>query len=203
MPPAAAAESVQHSLSGRPKSVPVLGFRAPEEEPIPSPAGTIPSPASSPEEELLGPASAHDYDEASDPSESPAGTSSRGSTPGGEKVGNPLAGEGLRSTFRAGVIIASDQTHRFLARTQGQLETRLYLADDQDAANIGDPLASLVARREGLGEVSPDTADLLSALMGLAGYATKQIQKQAVAKQIDARAAAGDVQHLPTPEDLA
>lgn len=203
MPPAEAPESVQHSLNGRPQSPPpLIGFRAPDEPGTDTSAEalgrTIPSPASSPEEEHLGPDSGHEYDEASDPSEN-AATGGAASS----RVSNPLAGEGLKSTFRAGVIIASDQAHRFLARTQGQLDTQLYLADDQDAANIGDPLAKIVARREGLGEVNPDTADLLSALMGLAGYATKQIQKQATAKQIDARTAAGEVQHLPTePGDL-
>lgn len=175
--------------------MPLLGFRQPEE--TGEPETTIPSPASSPEAtapavDELGQDSAHVWADESDPHESAAGTSSKGST----RVGNPLVGQALTETFRNGVIIASHQAHTLLVRTQGQLETGLYLADEDDAANIADPLARITARREGLGEVNPDTADMLSALMGLAGYATKQINKNAVAKKIDLRNAG-----VETPED--
>lgn len=149
-----------------------------------------PSPGTTSEaDELLEPDSGREYDAAPE-YESPAGTSSAGSTPGGDpKVANPLGGDHLKHVVRNGIIIATDQAHRLLAKTEGQLQTRLYAADDDDAAMIGDPLARIAARREGLGEVSPDTADLLAAMMGLAGYATKQIQKQAIARQIDSRGA--------------
>jgi hypothetical protein len=172
-----------------------VGFLAPEEE---TPA-TIPSPSLSPEAETTLPdspqGSADDWqsDEGAEPS-GPAGTSSKGSA---TRVANPLVGDALRDTFRNGVIIAGDQAHRFLARTQGQLEAGLYRADEQDAANIGDPLAKIAARREGLGQVSPDTADLLAAMMGLAGYASKQIVRQQIAAKHDAGHRA-EVQPLPT-----
>ena len=191
--PAAPASELNGRTSDRPRSGGLrLGFLQPEEPPAAtetsSPTATIPSPASSLEDELLDLDSGPDYDEAPEYGSS-AGTSSPGTTPGSDaKVTNPIAGDNLKHVFRNGVIIATDQAHRFLAKTQGQLDTRLYAADDQDAANIGDPLARIAGRREGLGEVSPDTADLLAAMMGLAGYATKQIQKQAIAKQIDGRA---------------
>lgn len=171
-----------------------IGFLQPEEEPEPEPlqSATIPHPASSPEatgeEHDLGPASEYEDDE-SDPHESPDDTRSTASS----RVTNPLNGVGLRDTFRNGVIIASHQAHTYLARTQGQLETALYLADEQDAENIADPLARIAQRREGIGQVSQDTADLMASLMGLAGYATKQIQKQAIAKKIDQANAAGQV----------
>lgn len=173
-----------------------MGFLQPEEE-EPAPehlrSQTIPPPASSPEatadEELeLGPDSGFGDDE-SDPHESHDDTPSTGSS----RVTNPLNGQGLRDTFRNGVIIASHQAHTYLARTQGALETQLYLADESDAENIADPLARIAQRREGIGQVSPDTADLMAAMMGLAGYATKQIQKQAIAKKIDQANAAGQV----------
>jgi hypothetical protein len=161
-----------------------IGFVSPEEEETElHPSQTIPSPASSPEaSDEHEPASEHD--EPNDEQyESLDGTHSTESS----RVTNPLNGTGLRDTFRNGVIIASHQAHTYLARTAGQLEAGLYMADEDDAERIADPLARIAQRREGIGQVSPDTADLMAAMMGLAGYATKQIQKQATAKKIDLR----------------
>jgi hypothetical protein len=102
--------------------------------------------------------------------------------------------------FRNGVIIASHQAHTYLGRrTQGMAEVQLYLADEQDAESIGDPLSRIAARRDGVGEMSPDTQDLLAAMMGLAGYASKQIQRAAVAQKIDQRNAGVEV--VPTSEE--
>jgi hypothetical protein len=113
---------------------------------------------------------------------SPAATSSRGST----RVANPLNAGALRDTFRGGVLIAGDQAHTYLARTEGQQAVGLYKADNEDAERIGDPLARLAGRHQGLGEVNEDTADLLAAMVGLTRYATKQIERGRVAKSIDA-----------------
>jgi hypothetical protein len=178
-----------------------IGFRTPEPaEETGHPSGTIPSPASSPETpaDELDPASAieSEHDAMPEQDESRAGTRSTASST--EKVANPLNGVGLRDTFRNGVILASAQAHNYLTRTQAQREVGLYLADDQDAENIGDPLARIAQRREGLGQVSPDTADLMAAFMGLAGYATKQIQRQAVASKVMDRADA--TQTIPGDE---
>jgi hypothetical protein len=167
-----------------------IGFRSPEPgEETQAPSGTIPSPASSPEESSAhdeAPASGPDYDEASDPSESRAGTSSRASTPDAE----PSAG--LQEFARNGIIIATAQAHQYLgARTEGMRAVELYQADQDDAANIGDPLVRIAERRDGVGEMSPDSKDLLAAMMGLAAYASKQVQKATVAKKIDARIAGG------------
>lgn len=162
----------------------MLGFRQPEP---PLTSETIPSPASSPEQtsELPGataPGSGHDepHDE---PSASPAGTPSKGSS----RVTNPLNGEGLQDMFRGGVLIAGDQAHRILARTEGQREVGLYATDQDDAEAIGDPLARIAQRHEGIGEVNPDTADLLAAMMGLTRYASKQIGRNQQARALDAR----------------
>jgi hypothetical protein len=168
-----------------------LGFRSPEpgEETTPAQPGTIPSPASSPEE-----SSAHepaqgsglDYDEVSEQSESRAGTSSRGSTPDAE----PSAG--LTEFARNGVILATDQAHQmFGSATPGARAVELYRADEQDAANIADPLVRIAERRDGVGEMSPDSKDLLAAMMGIAAYATKQVNRRADANRIDARLAGG------------
>lgn len=162
-----------------------IGFLQPEEpETIPSPSPSSTPPLESPED--VGGWDSEGASPDSEPSESPAGTSSRGSTPVAEqKVASPLAGEGMRETFRNGVIIASHQAHKMLVKTQGQLEAGLYIADEQDAAAVGDPLARIAGRRDALGVVSPDTADLMAAMMGLAGYASKQIQRQQMAKNLD------------------
>ncbi len=179
-----------------------VGFLAPEEET--PPAGTIPSPSPSPEATTSpGSPQGSGDDWPSGEHDEPSGPAATGSPASATRVANPLVGTALRDTFRNGVIIASHQAHSFLARTQGQVEAQLYLADDQDAANIGDPLARITARREGLGQVSPDTADLMAAMMGLAGYASKQIQRQAIASKWDEGRRAADVQTLPTPGDLA
>lgn len=173
-----------------------FGFRPPEGEETSSHA-TIPNPASSPE--ATTPADELDQDSGDDwlhDDASPAsrpGTSSTASATRGA-VDNPLNGEGLRDTFRNAVIIASAQAHTYIgSRTEGMRAVGLYQAEEEDAERIADPLARIAGRRDALGAVSPDTADLMAAMMGLAGYATKQIQKQAIAKKLDAQLAAGQV----------
>lgn len=170
-----------------------IGFRQPEEPALPL-SPTIPLPASSPETSSSA-AAVDEPDSVTDewPDEllnpSPDDTSSPASS-SEKKVPNPLVGNALRDTFRSGVIIASAQAHNYLARTQAQREAQLYLANDQDAASIGDPLSRIAARREGLGKVNPDTADLMAAMMGLAGYASRQIQLTASIRAYEQRAAA-------------
>jgi hypothetical protein len=98
----------------------------------------------------------------------------------------PLSNKALKPMFRQGVQIGSGMAYRFAARTAGQQQVGLYLADDEDAANIADPLASIAARREGIaGKVSPDTADFISSMMGVAGYLSKQMVRAQAAAQID------------------
>jgi len=197
--------SEELARQGRPR-VPLLGFRQPEPEeetPAPAPAtpplsGTIPSPASSPEstsDHEHEPASEHD-EMPDEQSESPAGTRSTGSS----RATKGPVGQGLQDLARNGIIIATEQVHTYVgSRTAGQRAVELYRADADDAERIGDPLARIAARRDGVGEMSPDTEDLLAAMMGLAGYAAKQIQRKAIADKIDAREAGGlgDVQPMP------
>lgn len=167
-----------------------LGFRQPEETETGEGPATIPHPATSPEapfapvEEL-----ASEHDEMPDASSaSPAGTSSRAST----RAADAPASEGLRDFARNGIIVATAQAHTYLgARTEGQRAVELLQADADDAANIGDPLARIAGRRDGVGEMSEDSKDLLAAMMGLAGYASKQVQKATIAKKLDARIAGG------------
>lgn len=148
--------------------------------PIPSGPETAGEETESPDG---GSASEADWAEESDPS--PSGTSSPGST----RVANPLAGDGLKDVLRGAVLIGGDQAHNLLARTEGQRAVDLYKADDDDAEAIGDPLARIAARREGIGDVNPDTADLLAAMVGLTRYATKQIGRSRQARELDAAVA--------------
>lgn len=188
--------------------VPLLGFLQPDpEEEIPPgtppTSGTIPPPATSPETDDLDGAPASDYDEMppDESNESPAGTRSTGSS---RATSGPV-GEGLRDLARNGIIIATEQVHTYVgSRTAGQRAVELYRADLEDAERIGDPLARIAGRRDGVGEMSPDTQDLMAAMMGLAGYAAKQIQRKAVADKIDAREGGGlgDVQPMPSPETI-
>lgn len=185
-------ETLSPSLLPPPRTAPrtpLFGFGEPtpgSQPPSPPPSPT-PSPGQETQESPLGAPeqdSAAGSDEDGSPSESPAATSSRGST----RVANPLNAGALRDTFRGGVLIAGDQAHTYLARTEGQQIVGLYKADDEDAERIGDPLARLAGRHQGLGEVNEDTADLLAAMVGLTRYATKQIQRGRDAKAIDAGA---------------
>lgn len=166
---------------------PLFGFGE-ATEPIPADLPSNPplSPTSLPttEDSLeeLEQASADEWDDEEDGSGSPAATSSRGST----RVANPVGSEGLRDMARAGVLIAGDQAHNLLARTEGQQAVGLYRTDQDDAERIGDPLARIAGRHQGVGEMNEDTADLLASMLGLARFATKQITLSHHAKALDA-----------------
>jgi hypothetical protein len=119
----------------------------------------------------------------SDPSSDP--TSSPGSSRA-EKPAALLSQAQMRATARQAVVIGTGMAHSVGA----QKAVGLYLADDADAANIGNPLADIMHRRGDIvgGKLSPDANDFLKSLMGVAGYITKQIQKIAVVRQVEAPA---------------
>lgn len=185
MPPASELNG-SPSLSRSP-SRPLFGFGEPREETGDLLQSDLPRPASpSPEESLeaLEPASADEWDDESD-LEDLESTSSRASTPAGD-VGGVLDSEGLRDMFRGGIIIAGDQAHNLLAKSEGQRAVGLYATDQEDAERIGDPLARLAGRHQGIGAMSDDTQDLLAAMVGLTRYATKQVQRGQAARKWDA-----------------
>jgi len=116
-------------------------------------------------------------------------SSTTSGTPAGRKAAgpNPFASANLKRTARNAVLIAGDQANRFLARTEGQVRAGLYRTDEDDAEKIGDPLAGIIGRREGLGgKISEDGADAIAAAMGLANYFTKQMVLAQAARQFDA-----------------
>jgi hypothetical protein len=115
-------------------------------------------------------------DEPSDPSEG-VRTSSRTSS------GSALSKRTLRDACRKGVLMAGALAHTVLARDEVAQAHGVYLADDDDAEAIGDPLASIAQRRGGLGAAgNPDIADAIAALIGLALYGTKQLARFAEAR---------------------
>lgn len=167
-----------------------LLFRQPEEE-------TPPAETTQPEESAGPPASSPSVSEwppgdESDPSDGDPTSSPESSAEG--PVGRlALAGKRqLQKTFRAGVKTTGGVAHRFASRSEGQRMVGMYLADDEDAAGIGDPLASIAHRRGGVvGKMSEDTNDALQALMALGGYVAKQMVLMQQAAQVDQQLAAG------------
>lgn len=192
------------SPSPRPSTNPFgLGFRPAtpgdlQSSPLPSPDPSTSESLDDELEQLAASDSGDAYDETSYP-DSLDGTPSPASSPASEAV-DALDSEGLRDAARAAVAIAGQQAHEHLARTPGQADVGLYLTDTEDQAGIGDPLARIAARHQGIGKVSPDTADLLASMMGIARYATKQIT---LAKEAKGRDLAGaGPQPMPQAVDL-
>lgn len=174
--------------------------------PLPSPSQSPESPDELPE----GPASdsGDGWDEASSP-ESLDDTPSQGSTPGSDAAGVTVelfTEEDLQGLARGGVQFAGEKAHELVATTEGRKKVGLLLTDEQDQAQIGDPLARIASRHAGDvgGKVNPDTKDLLASLVGIAGYGLKQINRVTEARRLDAGAAglAGSPQPMPQAHDL-
>lgn len=149
-------------------------------EPLP-PEPTNWTEAATPEEGLsLGPQPSSD----SEPDDSSGGLhdgqlppkEAAGPTPASTK---PLDPKQLREPIRAAVMGLSMAANQVLAAPIDealQVETGLWLASEDDAAAIGDPLAAIAARRApvGLGGAN-DLGDALAALFGLIGYGMRHL----------------------------
>jgi hypothetical protein len=154
-----------------------------------------------------GPGSASEIDwesvelDESDPDSDPTSSSASSRA---DKPAALLSQAQMRATARQAVKIGSGMAHTVAAKTEAQKAVGLYIADDEDAANIGNPLADIMHRRGDVigGKLSPDANDFLKSLMGVAGYLTKQIQRIGIVRQIEGPAQqAADVQ--PIPPDVA
>lgn len=175
-----------------------LLFQQPEEDQEETPSlHSVPSPSTSPEEspdpadDSPSPLEWEDEDDSADPSDD-APTSSKGSS-----RAELATKRGMQATARNAVKIGSGVAHTFLANTPGKKEAGLYLADDEDAANIGNPIGSYMSRHGGVGgKLSPDAKDALDGLMGFGGFMAKQIARAQIAAQIDQHRA-------PAPVDEA
>lgn len=157
--------------------------------PVPEPVTDPETGASLPSDPLEDPAggwaSVGEWSD-SDPSDLPDDPTSSAGSPAGSP--NPLTKRAARETARAAVRTAGVMAHRTLANTNGKIKAGLYLTDDEDEKAVGDPLGNLAHRHAGvLGkEVSEDTADLMQAMFGVAGYFAKQMNNIAAARRIDA-----------------
>lgn len=161
----------------------------PEEPPIPS--TTTPGPAApqlEPDVSASGSESPSDgADESREETSSPDSSADRGGPL------KPLGKAALKATTAKAVLIGSAMAHRVAARTEGQRVVGLYLADEADAENIGEPIAEIMHRHGGVAgkAMNPDTNDALQAIMGLANYVSKQVIKAQQATEVDGHLAAG------------
>jgi hypothetical protein len=162
------------------------------------------SPSSPPQPLLAPPTSLFGFGSLPEGEEGPESLSDPLDGPGSDSgtgwPSEPGLDESGLDTARSAVKIGSGMAHTVAAKSEAQKAVGLYLADDDDAANIGNPLADVMHRRGDIvgGKLSPDANDFLRSLMGVAGYLTKQIQKIGVVRQLEAPAQqAADVQAFP------
>lgn len=114
-------------------------------------------------------------------------SSSRGSSADPASV-KPLTARAQRAAARQAVKVAGSMAHTMLARDEAAQAVGLFLVDDETAAQIGDPLARIVARRAPLdGAVAnPDVADGIAAMLGVANFVSKQIVASSEAARLRA-----------------
>lgn len=170
-----------------------LLFRAPEEELLTEELATEESPAGEESPSQLGDpldGSPSDSEWSSDESDEEDESGPRSSSSSASDRKQAALSKKMQTlAARQAVLVASGMVHRVAVRSEEQSRAGMYLADEEDAERIGDPLARVAGRRIGSsGAVAnPDVADLMASMMGIAGYVSKQI---AIAKAIsDARLA--------------
>jgi hypothetical protein len=157
-----------------------LTFRDPGEEPWSSlpPAGTGEEPTTDLDDQPAASPSGSEWtpDESDEDDES-ARSSSRASS--ADSSARPFTQKAQKAAARTAVKVASGVAHQYLARDEAAQAVGLYLADDDDAEAIGDPLARIVARHSGDSGAmaNPDVADGIAAMLGMAGFISKQIAK--------------------------
>jgi hypothetical protein len=98
------------------------------------------------------------------------------------------------------VKIGTGMAHTVAAKTEAQKAVGLYLADDDDAANIGNPLADMMHRRGDIvgGKLSPDANDFLKLADGRRRLPHQADPEDRLVRQVEAPAQqAADVQAFP------
>lgn len=87
----------------------------------------------------------------------------------------------LQGMTHAVVGMASMVIHWARARRRPNLHPSVWVADDEDQANIGDPMARLAARHAPIGgEASKDAIDVVEMMMGTTAYALKHLPNEAL-----------------------
>lgn len=121
-------------------------------------------------------------------------------TPSASEPGRPPSGDGsplrlrkkpLADVMRGLVLGATVAIHQALARTELEQSAGVWLmADEDEAAGVADPLASIANRHAGGALVNPDAGDLIAAGVAAAGYvisnAIKAFQLRRAARRLAA-----------------
>lgn len=81
-----------------------------------------------------------------------------------------LSKTSLAEVTRKAVFVASQYVHTLLARTPEEQAEDVWIAVEREQADIGDPVAGVIARHAGAAEVAADLADLIVAGVGLLAY---------------------------------
>jgi hypothetical protein len=77
--------------------------------------------------------------------------------------------------MRKAVETAGGVAHQLLARTSPEQHHGVWLPDDDDVADIAEPLASLASRRAPAAIDNPDAADLMALGAALLAYVVKNL----------------------------
>lgn len=101
--------------------------------------------------------------------DAPPATATRSSSSGSIKLDKGSVAEILRQ----GIYVASGFIHNVLARTEDEQAAGVWLADDGDQKQIGDPLAAVAARHGVPVDGGADVADLIAAGLGAVAYVSK------------------------------
>ena len=115
-----------------------------------------------------------------------------GSTPSSDRRAGAavkLDTKSLVEIARAAVLTASQYVHAALAKPDDEAEADLWIARDEDQAQIGDPLAKIAGRRGLAGQVSPDVANLIETGFGLLAYLAYHVGEQWSIRRARRRAA--------------
>lgn len=76
----------------------------------------------------------------------------------------------LAEITRKAVFVASQYVHTLLARDPEEVAQDVWIANEREQKDMGDPLAGILARNAGKAEVAADLADLVIAGVGLLAY---------------------------------
>lgn len=108
----------------------------------------------------------------------PLDAAATGNTRSSEPVAVKVDKSSISEIARNAVLVASKFVHDRLARTEEERAADVWIAEQRDQAQIGDPLASIAARHGApASAVSPDVAELIAAGIGLVAYFAKNAAK--------------------------
>lgn len=151
-------------------------------------SGADPSPSPAPESPTAGPLGPGPFDgDASTGFEGPRGADSGAKRPSAAPSSRgPFSKAELRRALVGGVQGVSYLAAENLQRDEIDEQLERFVATDEEAEHLADPLASLAARRMNGpgGMLNPDVADVINALVVVATYVTRQLKLRSVARRI-------------------